>query len=84
MICYLTILIHCIVVGRSLLAEGRVSSLGLYQDLYPSDSIVDYNVIALHSLSISFLVYASLASQTYNIELQLDSEGRANRTAAVE
>ena len=26
MICYLTILIHCIVAGRSLLAEGRVSS----------------------------------------------------------
>ena len=48
MICYLTILIHCIVVGRSLLAEGRVSSL--YQDLYPSDTIVD--IIALHSLSI--------------------------------
>ena len=40
MICYLTILIHCIVVGRSLLAEGRVSSL--YQDLYTSDTIVDY------------------------------------------
>ena len=76
----------------SLLAEGWVSSLYLY----PSDQYCGYNSTTLDCYQL-FLVYASLASQTYmyNIELQLDCErgthvkppkreGRADRTAAVE
>ena len=58
MICYLTILIHCIVVGRSLLAEGRV---GLYQDLYPSDSIVDIQCNS-STLAINLILWYTLVS----------------------